>query len=289
MKVGISTEHIDTKMTGIGNYAYNLIENILKIDKSNDYFLVHYKKNKNEIYNKAENCIINLPKIKPRELIWHIKRLPKRLEELNLDIFHSTAQLNSISHTKYKKIITIHDLAALKFPKTHTLYPRLSTKYFLPKIIKKSDKIIAVSENTKKDIVNYFKIKEEKIEVIYEGVESIFKPTKEKEVLKKYNISQPYFLYIGTIEPRKNIELIIKTFYALKKNKNIPHKLIIVGKTGWKYEPIINLLRKIDISKFNGFDKQKVLNKEYIDIIISDPIMNNMDKFERIYTISRCI
>jgi len=262
MKIGLSTEHIIEKETGVGDYAYNIISNLLSIDKKNKYYLIHNRKINKDIFNKTNNLIIPLPKIKPRELLWHFYTLPKKLEKLGLDIFHSTAQLNSISNTKYKKMITIHDLAAIKFPHTHNLYPRLSAKYILPKVISKSDKIIAVSENTKKDIINYFKVDKDKIEVIYEAAEKIFKPVKTKKVLEKYNIDQPYILYVGTIEPRKNINLIIKAFQEIKRN-NLPHKLVIVGKFGWKYQSILTSLKGSNDIILTGYVKKEDLPEFY--------------------------
>ena len=125
-------------------------------------------------------------------------------------------------------------------------------------MLKRSDKIIAVSYSTKQDLMNYFKISDNKIKVIYEAADQIFQPLSSEKVQHfkdKYDLNYQYILYVGTLEPRKNIPLIIKAFYILNK-EGFQHKLVIAGKKGWKYKTIYQLIDKLNLQKeviFIGF------------------------------------
>ncbi len=137
-------------------------------------------------------------------------------------------------------------------------------------ISKKTDFIIADSENTKKDIINYLKIPEEKIRVIYLAADEKYKFLNNniglKEELKSnYNIDSPFILYVGTVELRKNLPLLIKSFYELKK-RGIPHKLILIGARNFGFNKILRLvneLRLIDEVIFTGFVPEEDLVKFY--------------------------
>ncbi|NJE00291.1 glycosyltransferase, partial [Thermococcus sp. LS1] len=131
-----------------------------------------------------------------------------------------------------------YDLVPIKFPQTHRGDTILAHKYALMRSLRYADKIISISYSTKKDAVKYFKISEEKIRVIHLGVDEDYKLLPENEIKKikqKYNLNYPFILYVGTLEPRKNIPTLLKALYKLKK-QGLPHKLVITGKKGWKYK-----------------------------------------------------
>jgi glycosyltransferase involved in cell wall biosynthesis len=130
--------------------------------------------------------------------------------------------------------------------------------------------IIADSQNTKNDCIKYLGIPEEKIKVIYLAPDSIYQPINNKQeireqVCKKYNIEFPFILYTGTLEKRKNIPILIKAFYKLKK-MGISHKLLIVGKKGWKYDDIFKTIKTLNLQKdimFTGYVPKEDLVKFY--------------------------
>jgi len=130
----------------------------------------------------------------------------------------------------------------------------------LPKSIKNADMIIAVSENTKKDIINCFNISSDKIQVVYEGVDDFFKIINDKgrleQVRKKYNISKDFILNVSMITPRKNLITLIKAFKLLRDSKNIKCQLVIAGGKGWWYEDVfktVSALRLEDEVIFTGY------------------------------------
>lgn len=162
---------------------------------------------------------------------------------------------------KGRKMTFIHDMAYIACPET----VRAKTRNFLNLSMKRTclraDKIITISEFSKREIMKYLSVSEKKIEVIPLGVDDKrfhtgYTTEQKQKIAKKYRIPEQYFLYIGTIEPRKNIERLIRAYALLcKENESIPH-LILAGRKGWLYEPIftaVNSLRLEGKIHFLGY------------------------------------
>jgi len=121
-----------------------------------------------------------------------------------------------------------------------------------------ADQIIAISNSTKQDLIRYFQVPEEKITVTHLAADECFQPLpfdKVQVFREKYGLDFPFILYVGTLEPRKNLPTLIKAFYYLKK-KNIHHKLVIAGGKGWKYDPIFQTISDLNLIKdihFTGY------------------------------------
>ena len=249
MKIGIDCRTIlDPKsgeVAGVGHYTYNLVSNMLDLDNKNKYVLFfdegvgdagNFKRKNSEIkffsYRKYKKF---LPIVYSHLLISSFVLKEK------LDIFHSPASTIPLTYNK-NAIVTIHDLAIYKNPKW---FPKqyFSTKVSVPKSLKKAKKIIAVSEYTKKDSADKNKIKE------------------------KFGIKQDFILFIGTLQPRKNIKGLINAFDKLRGNRIFEnYQLVIAGKSGWNYQSIFDKVREKALTKkvlFTGYiskeDKIKLL------------------------------
>lgn len=181
--------------------------------------------------------------------------LPKKLKEDGVDVFWGTEHVlpeRNEDTENIKYVLTIHDLAIQKLKKVGEFSNTIIQKIFVKTSLKNADKIIAVSESTKNDISELYKIKEEKIKVIYSGTNSKEEITltdkMEEEIKEKFKIKEkPFIFFLSTIEPRKNIETLIKAFDYIKAKENTPLKLILAGKLGWKYEEVLKLY---ETSKF---------------------------------------
>lgn len=274
MRIGIDCRTILNpgygEAAGVGHYTFFLVSNLLKRDKKNEYVLFFDNLLSRDA---AEEMIAGAQNVKIRFFPFHQYKhyLPfvfshlltaSALEKEKLDVFHSPAYTLPLSY-RGKSIITVHDLAIYKnpewFPKKFLVGQSFSTKILVPKSLKKATKIIAVSNNTKKDIEEIFKINSQKVEVIYEGVEFRNLPSKKESVcgiesevcfedLKiKYGLNDNYILFLGTIEPRKNITALVQAFRDLIfDNKNIEQKyqLIIAGARGWKYKNVFKEIKE---------------------------------------------
>jgi len=239
--------------SGVAHYTYNLLNNIFRIDKTNHYKL---------FYNSNEDITHNLPKFEYPNVEFYGFKYPNKLlnsaflflnypeiEQMiaGCDIFFIPNLNFCALESKTPKTLTIHDLSYELYPQFFSCKQRLWHKFIRPKTLAaKSNKVIADSINTKNDLINLYKIDPLKIKVIYPGLDhQIFKklsiePTKLKELKAKYALPDKFLLYLGTIEPRKNIEGIIEAF-ALLKNQHpelADLNLVIAGQKGWKYEQV---------------------------------------------------
>lgn len=250
MRIGLITNMMDTNTGGIGRYVEEMVINLLKLDRKNEYFLIHTK---NKKYNfKGNYTEITLPFFStiPRKLItgtWYFEKIYKNL---NLDIIHDLGQISPFfTKSKAKKILTVFDLTSVLFPEKFSIYAKICTQFY-PMIFKNTDKIITISKNSKKDIMNIYKIPEKQIIVTNLGVDKKFKKIKNRKVLEdvknKYDLPENFILFVGTIEPRKNLENLIRVF-SKYRNKEI--KLVIVGKMGWKYKPFFKTLKQLNLNK----------------------------------------
>jgi glycosyltransferase involved in cell wall biosynthesis len=159
-----------------------------------------------------------------------------------------------------KSILTIHDLAFEYFPEC---YPKESLSYFkrwIPRAVHNTDRIIAVSENTKSDLVRLYNIRPEKIKVIHNGINmKIMKITTEERLwrrLEDLRIPKQYILTLSTLEPRKNIPVLLKAFQLLKEKHRIEHKLVIGGGGGWLYAKVFEAVRGLELENdvvFTGY------------------------------------
>lgn len=252
MNVGILSWMLDRKRTGVNNYLYNLIKNMVKNGKGNEIFLFHYKKSDDPLYSHVNDVIIPEMPFKLTSTIG----LPKTIKNEDIDILHVPVHwYNQISpflfNREIKKVLTIHDLTPILFPKLHTRETNLTWQTSLKLIKNQTNMIICDSVGTKNDCITHLNIPEKRLKVIPLAADEQYKPLKDinkiKEDLKReYDIDYPFILFVGTLEKRKNIPTLIKSFYKLKKSK-LNHKLVIVGGKGWKYTQIFNIIKDLNL------------------------------------------
>jgi glycosyltransferase involved in cell wall biosynthesis len=213
-------------------------------------------------------------------------KIDKILEKV--DVFFSPHIFSSSVSKKCKTITTFHDLSFENYPEFYSFGKNYWHFLMNPrKQAQKADKIIAVSQSTKDDLVKIYGIEPEKIKVIYSGINSVFSTclpvgkvqysvSSISKIKKKYNLPEKYILYLGTLEPRKNIIGLIKAFELFKKSYKLQatsYKLIIAGSKGWLYKDIFKAVQnspaKDDII-FTGFidDKDKSALYSLADLFV---------------------
>ncbi|MFA4833441.1 MAG: glycosyltransferase family 1 protein [Patescibacteria group bacterium] len=265
MKIGIDIRTLmEKEYSGVSEYTLNLVKAILEQDRENEYKL---------FYNSGRNISGRMPEFKyknaqvvsthyPNKIFNYLMqktlRQPKVDQLLGVDVFW-LPNLNFISLSpKAKKILTVHDLSFLRYPDFFSLRRNLWHYIIdIKKLIRESDEIIAVSENTKNDIIELGEISEKKVKTIYSGVAEEFGVIDKnnealREVKEKYNLADKFILFLGTQEPRKNIIGLIKAYNEFRKNRaggKEEVELVIVGGKGWKEKGVVNEWKK---SKYQG-------------------------------------
>ena len=252
MNVGILSWMIDKKRTGVNNYLYNLIKNMISNGKADEISLIHYERSDDPIYSQVNDIII--PE-KPLKLTSAIG-IPQAIKNADIDILHVPVHwYNQITpfvlNREIKKVLTLHDLTPILFPEIHTRETNLTWKSSLKFIKNRTNVMICDSISTKNDCIKLLNIPEKRLRVIPLSADEQYKPLKNKkqihdELKSEYKIDTPFILFVGTLEKRKNVPTLLKSFYKLKKCK-IEHKLVIVGGKGWKYTKIFDLIEEFNL------------------------------------------
>jgi glycosyltransferase involved in cell wall biosynthesis len=265
ISIGFDAKRAFFNHSGLGNYSRNLLYALAKNHPENSYYLFSPKtKNRFIMENEGEFSLIEptSPVFKLINSLWRSKYMITDTNWRKLEIFHGLSQELpiGIEKTKVKSIVTVHDLIFIRFPE---FYSWINAKIYSRKLIHAcsvSDRIVAISEQTKSDLVRYLNIAPDKISVIHQGCNPSFWNNYSKkyfqEVRKKYNLPERYLLYVGTIEERKNLLGIVKAIHA--KNINIP--LVVIGRKVDLYYK--NVLTYITTHKLNVLFTESILNLE---------------------------
>ncbi len=255
MKIGIDASRAFLKQrTGIEEYSYQVIQNLR--DQLNDHQVILYVR-------KNQRVDFDLPEK------WKVKKInfPRLWTQLGLSLemfLHPVDTLFVPAHTvpfihPKKTIVTVHGLEYEFCPEAYSRFARFYMRLTIKKSCQWASEIISVSENTKKDLIDLYKVNSEKVAVIHEGYEKNLKS--QISNLKKIDRKKPYLLFIGRIEERKNISNIIKAFEILKEKYKIPHGLILAGKAGHGYEnfkfQILNFKFKDEVLELGFVSEQK--------------------------------
>lgn len=276
MKIGIDARLYRGSTAGIGRYSQNLIKNILELDQENEYILLMTTEDEQEFKAQSEklkaenrNVIIVITDIGHYSLAEQTK-LSKILEEQKCDLWHFL-NFNLPVNFKGNYVVTIHDLTLFFYEgrnKKSFIY-KLAYKYIMSRACKNSKKIIAISEHTKHDIEQVFKINPEKIKVVYEAADDkefcqVSSETISK-IKNKYDLTEePVILYVGQWRPHKNLTGLIQAFNELRKT--VKAKLVIVGKVDLAFPEVSESIdispNKSDIIK-TGFVSEEELTAFY--------------------------
>ena len=220
---------------GVGHYVYQLVRHLLEIDKKNEYTLFfdqRIKKSKLKKFSRDNVKISFYPfflysKFVLTPISHHL--FDALVQKEKLDVLHFPLLAHCPSRFNVKTVLSVHDLSLLRLPNFFSKHEVEREKNKLSCLLPLVDRIIAVSESTKNDIVDLFKISPEKIKVVYHGLDERFfkksNPAEIKEVKKRYKIKNNYIFFLSPLETRKNVCRLIQAFDKVKEEiKNNPNK-----------------------------------------------------------------
>ncbi|MCK9378604.1 MAG: glycosyltransferase family 4 protein [Candidatus Moranbacteria bacterium] len=273
MRIGIDARTIlnpeKGDAIGVGHYTFQLIRNLLEIDRENEYVLFFDFRVREKDVKKFTRPNV---KIKFYPFSDYKKYLPGAYSEIlgtatlqkeKLDVLHSTSPFSRIPlGYKGKTVVTFNDLGAYKIPGCFPAIARSRDKALYRLMESKADRIIAVSESMKKDLQSVFKTKDEKIKIIYSGLDRRFFEIPDintKKVLDRYGIKKKYILFLGTLEPSKNITRLLQSFAKFKEKcllkngqtngKKFRYQLVLAGKRGWLSKEYLQIAKDLGISR----------------------------------------
>jgi len=273
MKVLIDLTQIPIKKAGVGMYALALINEISLVESSNEYYVavlsddIDILKILNSNTSKFKIILIHsfFRNFFFRFLLEQIY-LPYIILKNTIDVIHSLHYSFPLLPLRVKKVVTLHDMTFFLFPKLHKKFKTYYFRLMIKASIYYCDKIICVSKSTLSDVQKHFKKNlNDKLIAIPLGTSydlNSYRYPSDVAIIKTLNlISKKYLLFIGTLEPRKNIESIIYAYSKLSIEQRNEFDLVIVGQKGWYFEGIYNIVQELNLAnkvKFTGFVSEEV-------------------------------
>jgi len=239
LKIAVNTRLLlKDRLEGIGWFTYETMKRITRAHPEHEfYFLFDRKYDESFIFsNNITPFVAGLPARHPfLHYMWFEQAVPKVLKRIKPDIFISPDAYCSLK-TDVKTLIVIHDLNFEHYPQHMPWLVRKYYRYFTPRFARKAQRIATVSEYSKTDICDQYGIEPSKIDVVYNGASNLFSPlslTKKTEIQEKYTHGFEFFVFIGALNPRKNLANLFTAFDFFKNETGSPVKLVIIGEKMW--------------------------------------------------------
>lgn len=262
MNIGFDAKRAFHNGTGLGHYSRTLIRSLAEYFPQHKYFLFNPRPS-DLFYFKEKNIHEVLPSSFLHRILssaWRSSWVKKDLQKLKIEVYHGLSNEIpiDIQKTNTRSVVTIHDLIFERFPEQ---YSKLDVEIYRRKFryaCQHADKVIAISEQTKKDIIEFYQAPEKNISVCYQSCNPAFaqrvSETIKQQVKEKYSLPEEFFLYVGSVIERKNLLNVCKALFLLRNETDIP--LVVIG-DGKKYKMIVK-----DFIKQNGLDNRIIFLSE---------------------------
>jgi glycosyltransferase involved in cell wall biosynthesis len=243
-KFGFNISSVPNTPAGVGIYTLHLAQSLIKlVNQSNDRLFIFGRSNQKNLKAIQNSEFIDCGRLPTaKRLLWEQTTLPKLTKRHNIDLFHAPNYSIPL-RASCKKVCTIHDLTCYLFPRRRKMIHGWYFRKMIHYSVRHADAIITVSDNTRKDIEKVFKKKFSHIQTVYQGVTMPQAHTPLNETDYGQQLRTPYFLFVSTIEPSKNVERLIRVFSDFVKEYRNFH-LYVAGKPGWGYKRIIQIIHE---------------------------------------------
>ena len=265
MLIGIDASRAVTQeRTGTGNYSLQLIRHLLALESGHRYRLYFNRPPTVELFPMAADLE---QRVMPFPRLWTHVRLSWEMARQPPDVLFVPAHVLPLVHPR-SSVVTVHDLGYRHYPAAHPLLDRLyldlSTRYNA----RAARRVIAVSQATQDDLVQHYGIEPDKITVVYSGWDERMQPVEDEGTIEgvkaRYHIRGEYVLYVGTLQPRKNLGRLLEAVALLRKEarRGEAPSLIIAGRKGWLYDPVFQQVERLGLEGevvFPGYVPQEDL------------------------------
>lgn len=239
MKIAFDAKRLFRNYTGLGNYSRTLVGNLSRQYPDNDYFLMTEKVISND--ETAEFLTDNYRVVSPTKCrgTWRVWGMAKDLKKNGVQLYHGLSHdlPFGIARSGVKSVVTVHDVCYKTFPDMFPLVERMIYRVKYRHSLKNADRVIAISESTKSDILKYFDVDPSKIEVIYQALNPVFYERRDdrraREMVAHYGVHGDFALFVGSLNSRKNLLSVLRA-YALVAPEKRP-MLVVIGNGGGQY------------------------------------------------------
>ncbi len=258
MRIGIDARLVHYSQAGIAQYTTHLVRALARINSEDQFLLLQSRKEPEPLVDQPNFRRKGLWTPSHHRLEQYI--LGVELIRMQLDVLHSPDFIPPVHWpgTNFRSVITVHDLAFLLYP--NFLTPQAARHYGqIDRAVRRADHIIAVSQSTKDDLIRLLGVPERKVTVIYEASNPIYRPVDRAEAWSKVkelypNLPEHFFLFVGTLEPRKNIPTLLKAYRLLQQDYKVDHaKLVLAGRPGWLFDDIFRMVQDLELEQHTVF------------------------------------
>lgn len=239
MRIGVKISPLTVLRAGIPNYIFNLLGALAVEDLENEYFLYTCRPLPMDPGLPERFRVVRVRFPSPHLQLWYQAGLPLRMKRDRLDLFHDPVYPLPFL-LPVPGVITVHDISNYTDPGVHSFRSAMAAKLY-PRHLRKARRIITDSFFTASELARLFPWTSGKTDVIHLGVSDVFRPVEDPAVLEavsiKYGLPSPFLLFLGTLEPRKNLDRLLEAYAS--SCERIPHSLVIAGGLGWKYEKLL--------------------------------------------------
>jgi glycosyltransferase involved in cell wall biosynthesis len=267
MRIGIDATALPPRPVGAGNYIIELIRSLERLEVAHE-FVVFAQPHGRELIGVAARPGFEWAMIPERSpvhrLVWEQAAFPRLVARAGLDLLHSLHYTRPM-RLPCASVVTFHDMTFFLFPQLHTLSKRLYFPQAIRLSARKADALIADSESTRQDAMRLLRISPEKIYTVPLGVSPAFHPVLDAHLLevvrRRYSLPEHFILYVGLVEPRKNLPMLLRAYQRLQEQLRLQAgselvPLVIVGRFGWRIEQVFELVEALAIKEkvhFTGY------------------------------------
>lgn len=251
MRIGISAQLLGDRPTGVQFYIHGLVSGLLEADTENTYVIYCYENPMTADFACYPNVVVRripLPRNKLMRALYEQCVLPAQLKHDRIDVYHAPAYVAPVLLSSVKTVLTIPDVFALTAPSLCKMHNDIYYGWVLPRAARNADRIVALSETAKHDILRALHLNSQKVTTCYPG---ILEP-----LVGHTSIPRPFLLHVSNFDPKKNLPFLIRAFEHFKQSTGLPHRLVLAGEKSWGFPHIRRLAQQSPVSSdivFTGY------------------------------------
>jgi glycosyltransferase involved in cell wall biosynthesis len=265
MTIAIIADPLDNQRAGVHVYVRELVRELADYEGPHTFLLIREKADPALDLRQIEVANIHAPVGYASLRLFVL--IPRLLTKLEVDVVFEPAHFGPFNLPRnIRRVTMIHDLTPILFPEHHRFHSRLLQQLFLKRILRRTDLVLTNSLHTSSDVERVYPFTKGKVTTIHLGRDESFRPDAGQEFRQTYDLDHPYFLYVGTVEPRKNLLLLLEAYQAFRERHPSPTPLVIVGQKGWKSQSFYDAVAAHPYQeniRLTGFVEQRLLPQAY--------------------------
>ena len=276
LNIGVIYGGISEQKVGMDHYLHQVLLTMKMLAPNHRYTLIDHRRQANAFREQFGQVNLPLPAGPLSVSRWNLLEVSKVLPRFDL-VFSPGLYGPAWIPNGVKGVMVVHDLVRYLFPHFFVFNPvqKLLDRWVYPAMLRNYHHLIAVSESTRDDLIRLFRVPVDKITVTCHGADPQFRPISDPSafsgLLQKYGLGRPFILFLGTLEPRKNLTTLLRAFAPLKEQ--VSHSLVLVGQKGWKWEGIFEAIKTLGLEervRWTGYvsDEERVLFYNAADFFV---------------------